>query len=106
MHIYFLSVIDSLRHLGLITSNKSIASALGLKTDSVRKAVAGDKRYFNKRFIYKFCLCYGVNQTYIETGQGEMFESSSFNLPSPPPRTIICANLPCLRQTQPHRLHP
>ena len=85
MHIYFLSVIDSLRHLGLITSNKSIASALGLKTDSVRKAVAGDKRYFNKRFIYKFCLCYGVNQTYIETGQGEMFESSSFNLPPPPP---------------------
>ena len=69
MHIYFLSVIDSLRHLGLITSNKSIASALGLKPDSVRKAVAGDKRYFNKRFIYKFWLCYGVNQTYIETGQ-------------------------------------
>lgn len=82
MHIYFLNVLNSLRQSGLITSNESIASALGVKTDSVARAVSGDTRYFNKRFIYKFCLYYGIRQSYIETGQGEMFQSSSFD-PAP-----------------------
>ena len=82
MHIYFLNVLNSLRQSGLITSNESIASALGIKTDSVARAVSGDTRYFNKRFIYKFCLYYGIRQAYIETGQGEMFQSSSFD-PAP-----------------------
>lgn len=79
MHIYFLNVLNSLRQSGLITSNESIASALGIKTDSVARAVSGDTRYFNKRFIYKFCLYYGIRQAYIETGQGEMFQSSSLD---------------------------
>lgn len=79
MHIYFLNVLNTLRQSGLITSNESIASALGLKTDSVARAVSGDTRYFNKRFIYKFCLYYGVKQSYIETGQGDMFIGSSFD---------------------------
>lgn len=82
MHIYFLNALNSLRQSGLITSNESIASALGVKTDSVARAVSGDTRYFNKRFIYKFCLYYGIRQAYIETGQGEMFQSSSFD-PAP-----------------------
>ena len=83
MHYYFLNVLQSLRQSGIITSNKSMASALGLKTDSVTRAVAGDKRYFNKRFIYKFCLCYGVNQSYIETGEGDIYQSAASTPPPP-----------------------